>query len=142
MLPVIMEYNDFISIHAPRVGGDPTNEAMIWIPVYFNPRPPCGGRRRNGSHRWQSNYISIHAPRVGGDADYLWFSGDSKHFNPRPPCGGRPRLHDRLQGNILFQSTPPVWGATLSRDILGWNCSVFQSTPPVWGATLTRTPGR
>ncbi len=34
----------------------------------------------------------------------------------------------------LFQSTPPVWGATMLRP-----CHLctppFQSTPPVWGAT-------
>ena len=36
---------------------------------------------------------------------------------------------------MKFQSTPPVWGATLfpPRSASLWT---FQSTPPVWGATI------
>ena len=85
------ELSGNISIHAPRVGGDPT--AAIAPPgrwCDFNPRPPCGGR---------------HHPlaEVGEDSD----------FNPRPPCGGR-HPHSGINNAVyeLFQSTPPVWGAT------------------------------
>ena len=56
-------------------------------------------------------------------------------FNPRPPCGGR-----LLRGQVpvdafLFQSTPPVWGATRGSHPRASYTSRFQSTPPVWGAT-------
>ena len=36
--------------------------------------------------------------------------------------------------DVLFQSTPPVWGETASAFSLSvaWR---FQSTPPVWGET-------
>ncbi len=33
-------------------------------------------------------------------------------FNPRPPCGERPQIDRKLIKAGLFQSTPPVWGAT------------------------------
>ncbi len=83
----------FISIHAPRVGGDSSRSAIAsWIAAYFNPRPPCGGRRG----------------RPGGE-------NGNGHFNPRPPCGGRPLLcHWMDISHKVFQSTPPVWGATPS----------------------------
>ena len=79
--------------------------------------------------------ISIHAPRVGGDR----------------------RRFDVWHSSIGFQSTPPVWGATMGavdyesfsehfnpRPPCGGRQStrlerelaeLFQSTPPVWGAT-------
>ena len=57
--------------------------------------------------------ISIHAPRVGGDPvkpdDFCSYG---QHFNPRPPCGGRHNDRQDLAAGIIFQSTPPVWGAT------------------------------
>ena len=80
-----------ISIHAPREGGDgkslegcaawptfqstPPARGATWdspgtksSPLYFNPRPPRGGRLHLSalirSAYWE---ISIHAPREGGD---------------------------------------------------------------------------
>ncbi len=61
-------------------------------------------------------------------------------FQSTPPVWGatvgRPR---RLQTS-LFQSTPPVWGATKGKDGKDLDLVVgFQSTPPVWGATSRRS---
>ena len=42
-------------------------------------------------------------------------------------------IKDEFPG--AFQSTLPVWGATLNAETRG-NFGVFQSTLPVWGATL------
>ena len=147
----------FISIHAPREGGD--NEDFHDLPAFplfqstppargatssnaflilfysdFNPRPPRGGRLRAGvSHA------------AGRD------------FNPRPPRGGRQpfRVYRIVPG--IFQSTPPARGATKwfdhdrrvqfisihapreggdsisSSDNM--SPSLFQSTPPARGAT-------
>ena len=59
--------------------------------------------------------ISIHAPRVGGD---LW-----EHQKDRikkdisihaPRVGGDTKYFDSFKAPELFQSTPPVWGATIS----------------------------
>ena len=59
------------------------------------------------------------------------------HFNPRPPCGGRHPADRVLAGLCQFQSTPPVWGATVGNYIVTAEVGLFQSTPPVWGATLS-----
>ena len=123
-----------ISIHAPRVGSD---------------FAPFGW--------WRLGLISIHAPRVGSDRSIRTTEGDSRHFNPRSPCGERrvgvtvqtlssyisihaPRVgSDELAGLdwcavILFQSTLPVWGATIAAKATRSSAG-FQSTLPVWGAT-------
>ena len=39
-----------------------------------------------------------------------------------------------------FQSTPPVWGATVAEAEVVVEDNKFQSTPPVWGATYP-SPG-
>ena len=104
--------------------------------LHFNPRPPCGGRLSRRLPRIIDKVISIHAPRVGGDGRYTtssWSTPISIHaprvggdrsrgnrrqsglyFNPRPPCGGRLATQWRRFFCIVFQSTPPVWGATYS----------------------------
>ena len=101
----------FISIHAPREGGDCSLPSGLTVARNFNPRPPRGGRRAVGAVP-QSKEISIHAPREGGDAagrSYIPHQAISIHapreggdhagvllisfavnFNPRPPRGGRP----------------------------------------------------
>ena len=56
------------------------------------------------------------------------------NFNPRAPCGAR-RYVIHLRKDVLkFQSTRPVWGATLAAPSMAL-VTVFQSTRPVWGAT-------
>ena len=103
----------------------------------FNPRAPCGARRYTGGATessllfqstrpvWGATFngllcfqynagISIHAPRVGRDDlfDFLGLRG-FKHFNPRAPCGARPHLTIAKFACLIFQSTRPVWGATI-----------------------------
>ena len=106
----------------------------------FNPRSPCGERPGTSAYMPQ----------------------DCSDFNPRSPCGERPgctRIRDSIRPT--FQSTLPVWGATVggvygfqiplisihaprvgsdleeSEDVL--KEAGFQSTLPVWGATLRRS---
>ena len=80
--------------------------------------------------------ISIHAPRMGCDAACGRHHKNVHHFNPRTPYGVRLLIPSSpLEEAEIFQSTHPVWGATL---ILCGRppCYVaFQSTHPVWGAT-------
>ena len=79
---------------------------------YFNPRPPCGGRRADPIKRiadlefqstssvWRTtsalpyalkaDFISIHVLRVEDDQVVAWRDFGHLDFNPRPPCGGRP----------------------------------------------------
>ena len=146
-----------ISIHAPRVGGD---HPCAWCSPpyrYFNPRPPCGGRHTSVGEVLLRFEISIHAPRVGGDSIMAYRQLVKRDFNPRPPCGGRlgppsdaqkstlisihaPRVGGDFSGignaigSVIFQSTPPVWGATSPGQSRTYS-RLFQSTPPVWGAT-------
>ena len=131
-----------ISIHAPRVGSDglyghghhsavnfnPRSPcggrlaAVIHIsPVSnFNPRSPCGERRGRAGTGVGSTDISIHAPRVGSDITLtanLMFPDD---FNPRSPCGERQRRKIMDYMHELFQSTLPLWGATMASNWLHW----------------------
>ena len=106
-----------ISIHAPRVGCDPPGQDGPAEERNFNPRTPCGVRPQN---QWLYIYpkeISIHAPRVGCD----WLAGSA------------------AAGNLEFQSTHPVWGATGKTDRAELRRLIFQSTHPVWGATIKGT---
>ncbi len=60
------------------------------INEYFNPRPPWGGRPRDG----------------------LKLVCNFQHFNPRPPWGGRHQKHALTMMFDEFQSTPSVGRAT------------------------------
>ena len=103
---------------------------------HFNPRAPCGARR-----------CSISRCRR------------RRNFNPRAPCGARPPRYFMREDGSVFQSTRPVWGATIGISVLGcFNFEIsihaprvgrdpygkvtfklyipFQSTRPVWGATI------
>ncbi len=149
---------DVISIHAPRVGSDQamaTKAGMnglfqSTLPVWgatgiliishggrrnFNPRSPCGER-----------------PRVLPS-----YRSSVYHFNPRSPCGERRVASSRFRLASRFQSTLPVWGATVFGTLnnvlkmisihaprVGSDGPApsstkiqtrFQSTLPVWGAT-------
>ena len=77
--------------------------------------------------------VSIHAPRVGGDAGAPIVLQDIFGFNPRPPCGGRPIRCQACAVVTLFQSTPPVWGATIDRCELTPLLKVSIHAPRVGG---------
>ena len=104
-----------VSIHAPRVWRDLRGSAA------------AGGLG-----------VSIHAPRVGRDRSCRMMRLWQRCFNPRAPCGARRVGIMPASWYPSFQSTRPVWGATLMRA--PWSCIfVFQSTRPVWGATAKST---
>ena len=104
---------DAISIHAPRVGSDAQDRPGDGGGAQdFNPRSPCGERRRirggrnipcqifqstlpvwgateaGGDHP-DGHGISIHAPRVGSDSSPRLTCSRRRNFNPRSPCGER-----------------------------------------------------
>ena len=63
-----------------------------------------GSRTREG--------VSIRAPLAGGDRRELAGWNLIRGFNPRPPCGGRQCIrHPDIQTQ-MFQSAPPLRGAT------------------------------
>ena len=122
-----------VSIHASRVGGDQDDVCTAAADV-----------------------VSIHASRVGGDQDDLvGRAGDVVSIHASR-VGGDPDSHN-VSYLDWFQSTPPVWEATMISSVtwrripvsihasrvggdLSWLVErsqelLFQSTPPVWEAT-------
>ena len=150
--------NPRVSIHAPRVGGDPSRHAHRFAAEGFQSTPPAWGATRPLKDGCRTDGVSIHAPRVGGDdpgyemnATWQMFQSTppawgatflrpdrrrrASCFNPRPPRGGRPSDCSYTVSSQTFQSTPPAWGATVT-TVNKYGEEVFQSTPPAWGATL------
>ena len=130
------------------------------ISFYFNPRSPCGERpnQRSGNPkilrfqstlpvwgatrkkgRWRLHlHISIHAPRVGSDYSQTHLCIFLRYFNPRSPCGERPIYPPINKVGDLFQSTLPVWGATLETIPQGAGNSDFNPRSPC-GERLTNS---
>ena len=82
-------YGHNISIHAPLAGCDRSHVQPSVSRPNFNPRPPCGVRRR-----------------------YHCDGSAAGNFNPRTPCGVRRTAMGKQSGFLLFQSTHPLRGAT------------------------------
>ena len=145
-----------ISIHAPREGGDSQMLRNGFTISYFNPRPPRGGRLRDGRTSRPNRDFNPRPPRGGrrfarphpfqrlqrfqstppargATLMTSTLSLSAIHFNPRPPRGGRPRDEPQSLTNKGFQSTPPARGATAGYFLDRWKL-VFQSTPPARGA--------
>ena len=95
---------------------------------------------------------------MGRDETRRAWKKEERSFNPRAPCGARRAVRRSGVCRRAFQSTRPVWGATIDQ---GYRCrpgrcfnprapcgarrphitrggddNAFQSTRPVWGATL------
>ena len=128
----------------------------------FQSTLPVWGATKQGADADTVIRISIHAPRVGSDDFGFRVADNVEYFNPRSPCGERPQVAHQLNAVARFQSTLPVWGATLShaKTDTTQNISIhaprvgsdagyvaktalnkiFQSTLPVWGATPRPIP--
>ena len=130
-----------ISIHASRAGSDRFAFNVSRYTAYFNPRSPCGERRRDA---WTESFwygISIHAPHVGSDK-VCRRSVQMRAISSHAPRAGSDASIARLRRKMpRFQSTLPVRGATLATCR---RCSTkrFQSTLPMWGATKWRAKAR
>ena len=88
-----MRLSDFwmhISIHVLRVEDDLAGGFLPKFFTNFNPRPPCGGRRKDRGADIATPLISIHVLRVEDDTFSAFTRAAMHDFNPRPPCGGRP----------------------------------------------------
>ena len=100
----------FISIHAPREGGDPCFPLRRQTGRNFYPRPPRGGRHVVVGHLVLVLVISIHAPREGGDVHVRLGNFFFSNFYPRPPRGGRRPQGPPLRGLTDFYPRPPRGG--------------------------------
>ena len=160
--------------------GATRNSAGFWKHTNFNPRSPCGERRRMESLVYLSNIfqstlplrgatnmlleivrtfkfqstlplrgatgnipnvlcsskISIHAPLAGSDSATSRPCNWPTYFNPRSPCGERLVQTTWGAGEVTFQSTLPLRGATCYHSSVTGSM-LFQSTLPLRGATIS-----
>ena len=146
-----------ISIHAPLAGCDVIAAKNTHNITNFNPRTPCGVRRRrkyprcrrvqfqsthplrgatpHEAQRRRAHDISIHAPLAGCDYSENTEISENGNFNPRTPCGVRLEMITPISRSLLFQSTHPLRGATQETAVAS-NLFLFQSTHPLRGATI------
>ena len=104
---------NYISIHAPRVGSDHTLTPWGKEVQKFQSTLPVWGATSLVAAINEVLEISIHAPRVGSDRPRHGGERRRKYFNPRSPCGERPAAWTGVILTWTFQSTLPVWGATV-----------------------------
>ena len=147
-----------ISIHAPHAGRD-----YLWqhdhvyrghfnprapcgarrrcaVPahraLHFNPRAPCGARLHTLLRRLDGETISIHAPHAGRDRPSPPATADATNFNPRAPCGARQKSSYTVEALMGISIHAPHAG----RDPAGRTrrdfANEFQSTRPMRGATI------
>ena len=129
--PVLMSSLEFLiisnfSIHAPTA-----REAMR--AKSFNPRPRAGGDSAAISEM-ACLEVSIHAPAREATRHPHARCGCESGFNPRPPRGGRPSPRVVIAGVTGFNPRPPRGGRQRGAGA-GVHLLLFQSTPPAWGAT-------
>ena len=123
-----------VSIHALLAECDPSPAPSISIPIGFNPRTPCGVRRKckckckcstwfqsthslrsatascNGFHIVPT--VSIHALLAECDPISCTSYCCTPGFNPRTPCGVRLRILPSPPPGKRFQSTHSLRSAT------------------------------
>ena len=106
-----------ISIHAPRVGRDPFRRPARSRGNKFQSTRPVWGATRDAHRAVERTPISIHAPRVGRDDPNGSPATAARDFNPRAPCGARHSASMTVSLSLAFQSTRPVWGATVDQRV-------------------------
>ena len=104
-----------ISTHAPLAGRDRAGNRWQSWRRHFNPRAPCGARRR-----------------------WMILPCRALNFNPRAPCGARLLLICLARLLLLFQPTRPLRGATWETCAYTARYIIFQPTRPLRGATANR----
>ena len=124
-----------VSIHAPRVGRDTPCGFTRPPRTSFNPRAPCGARPHLG-RRWADRCrFNPRAPCGARPRNKFLPVQWSLCFNPRAPCGARPVCAMRGASFPSFNPRAPC-GARRSVVPHSANFYRFQSTRPVWGATI------
>ena len=78
----------------------------------FNPRAPCGARRRTYEPSQCVQYFNPRAPCGARRLECDSREAALRYFNPRAPCGARQTVDRELLIAYLFQSTRPMRGAT------------------------------
>ena len=110
---LVVKCGRVISIHAPRVGSDELQELEItqWDISIHAPR--VGSDVLADEENNTEIIISIHAPRVGSDGLGKPYSSARVISIHAPRVGSDSTTVIVPILNFLFQSTLPVWGATV-----------------------------
>ncbi len=85
----VAPYDWYVSIRAPRAGGDRPCSRGRTAPAGFNPRPPCGGRCPVRPAHDRRLLFQSAPPVRGAMGVQIGHVLAPNSFNPRPPCGGR-----------------------------------------------------
>ena len=102
-----------VSIHALLAECDLLNKMKKNTYVSFNPRTPCGVRRRwIGLRAGINPFQSTHSLRSATHVDFPE-KPEGHGFNPRTPCGVRRRPSPWRNTNSSFQSTHSLRSATV-----------------------------
>ena len=125
-----------ISIHAPRVGRDSSfRRCPCTAAAFQSTRPVWGATRADGWRRYVLQHFNPRAPCGARRRGRLAAHAGMANFNPRAPCGARLGPALSLSPSLLISIHAPRVG----RDCLSCQRSddwgQFQSTRPVWGAT-------
>ena len=101
----------------------------------FNPRAPCGARLGKTVGGVTYYNISIHAPRVGRDVNTSTTAVDGEIFQSTRPVWGATIIVpiDNVLGDISIHAPRVGRDSRSAREIR--SLTLFQSTRPVWGAT-------
>ena len=134
------KFNAFIdiSIHSARVGGDFLVEDFLKQSNDFNPLRPCG-RRQTDCIAYIKTIIFQSTPPVWAET-YDLATGETitSDFNPLRPCGRRPLKKPEMRSPRLISIHSARVGGDHSPASYQYNQTQFQSTPPVWAETATR----
>ena len=103
-----------ISIHAPLAGCDQNRSCRRHLPWGFQSTHPLRGATASVIDSDFVLSISIHAPLAGCDKGCRTRLANRRNFNPRTPCGVRQTSMFDLNGDMPFQSTHPLRGATFA----------------------------
>ena len=141
---VRLESESAISIHAPRVGCDGLAAQFGAFVKDFNPRTPCGVRPGQEQAPRGGRYFNPRTPC--GVRRFTLSTGDCiiRDFNPRTPCGVRHWKPGQLTPAFTISIHAPRVGCDRTCSLTDVPDTRFQSTHPVWGATMrsaTEAPG-
>ena len=104
--------NVAVSIHALLAECDLFNNSGHLISGCFNPRTPCGVRRKKPFRQSSRQTVSIHALLAECDFSSTRGCAASTSFNPRTPCGVRLLPTGEIATLVKFQSTHSLRSAT------------------------------
>ena len=127
-------HDDFSTVDLPMERHVPAGKTVVTKQFMTKPILICAPRVK--SRVISDRHISTHAPRVGSDSRARLTNASVTRFQSTLPVWGATIFRPPLSLPFGFQSTLPVWGATTSGC---WRrCTIrFQSTLPVWGATVS-----